>query len=123
MADIIGVSITQESVQVVPGESATIGVTVKNASNVVDVLYISVEGLDPSWYQLSVVQSSLFPGDEATGTEEIVVLMALASQILIVVGVAEVEEHQLHLVRPFGYDVADGQRMHHAWLGRVHWPR
>jgi len=68
MADIIGVSITQASVQVVPGESATIGITVKNASNVVDVLYIAVEGLDPSWYQLSVVQSSLFPGDEASGT-------------------------------------------------------
>ena len=68
MADIIRVAITQESVQVIPGESATIGITVQNASNVVDVLYIAVEGLDPSWYQLSVVQSSLFPGDQASGT-------------------------------------------------------
>ena len=68
MADIIGVSITQESVRVVPGESATIGISVKNGSNVVDVLYITVEGLDPSWYQLSVVQSSIFPGDQTTGT-------------------------------------------------------
>ena len=68
MADIIRVAITEESLQVIPGESATIGITVQNASNVVDVLYIAVEGLDPSWYQLSVVQSSLFPGDQATGT-------------------------------------------------------
>ena len=68
MADIIGVTITQENVQVIPGESATIGITVRNDSNVVDVLYIEVEGLDPSWYQLSVVQSSLFPGDQASGT-------------------------------------------------------
>ena len=68
MADLIGVALTQESVQVVPGESATIGITVQNDSNVVDVLYIAVEGLDPSWYQLSVVQSSLFPGDQASGT-------------------------------------------------------
>lgn len=68
MADIIRVAITEESVQVTPGESATIGITIQNASNVVDVLYIEVEGLDPSWYQLSVVQSSLFPGDQASGT-------------------------------------------------------
>lgn len=68
MADIIGVSITQESVQVVPGESTAIDITIKNNSNVVDVLYIAVEGLDPAWYQLSIVQSSLFPGDEASGT-------------------------------------------------------
>ena len=68
MAEFIGVTLTQDSVQVVPGESATIGITVRNDSNVVDVLYIAVEGLDPSWYQLSVVQSSLFPGDQASGT-------------------------------------------------------
>ncbi len=68
MADIIRVTITEDSLQVIPGESATIGITVQNGSNVVDVLYIAVEGLDPSWYQLSVVQSSLFPGDETTGT-------------------------------------------------------
>ena len=68
MADIIRVAITEDSVQVVPGESATIGITVQNDSNVVDVLYIAVEGLDPSWYQLSVVQTGLFPGDQASGT-------------------------------------------------------
>lgn len=68
MADIIRVELTQESVQVVPGESAAIGITVQNDSNVVDVLSIEVEGLDPSWYQLSVAQSSLFPGDQASGT-------------------------------------------------------
>ncbi len=68
MADFIGVTLSQDSVEVVPGESATINITVRNDSNVVDVLYIAVEGLDPSWYQLSVVQSSLFPGDQASGT-------------------------------------------------------
>ena len=51
MADIIGVTITQDSVQVVPGESFAIGITVRNDSNVVDVIYIAVEGLDPSWYR------------------------------------------------------------------------
>ena len=68
MADFIGVTLSQDSIEVVPGESATINITVRNDSNVVDVLYIAVEGLDPSWYQLSVVQSSLFPGDQASGT-------------------------------------------------------
>ena len=68
MARFIGVTLTQEIVHVIPGESAAIGITVQNDSNVVDVLYIEVEGLDPAWYQLSVVRSALFPGDQASGT-------------------------------------------------------
>ncbi|MDA1128143.1 MAG: hypothetical protein O2913_05525 [Chloroflexi bacterium] len=62
------VGLTQESVQVAPGESTEIGITVRNDSNVVDVLSIEIEGLDPSWFRLSVAQSSLFPGDQTSGT-------------------------------------------------------
>ena len=68
MSDNIGVSLSPENIQLNPGDSAEIAITVQNSSNVVDVFSLEVVGLDPSWYQLSLVQSSLFPGDKTECT-------------------------------------------------------
>ena len=68
MSDNIGVSLSPENIQLNPGDSAEIAITVQNSSNVVDVVSLEVVGLDPSWCQLSLMQSSLFPGDKAECT-------------------------------------------------------
>ena len=43
-------------------------VNVRNSSKTVDVLSIEVQGLDPSWFDLSVGSASLFPEDHFEST-------------------------------------------------------
>ena len=46
-----------------PGEKVETSVKVYNDSKIVDVYSIEVDGLDDSWYDLSLNSASLFPGD------------------------------------------------------------
>ena len=68
MPDNIEVSVIPQNIQLNPGDSAEIAITVQNSSNLVDVFSLEVVGLDSSWCQLSLVHSSLFPGDKAEST-------------------------------------------------------
>jgi len=51
-------------IQVGAGESAETSITIKNQSQIVDQFAVKVEGIDPSWWNLSTVSVSLFPGDQ-----------------------------------------------------------
>ena len=51
-----------------PGERVETAVTVQNDGNIVDVYSIEVEGLDDSWYELSLSSAALFPGDSFSST-------------------------------------------------------
>ena len=62
------VAIGQQFVRVLPGESVHTVVNVRNNSKIVDVLSIEVQGLDPSWCELSIGGASLFPGDNFDST-------------------------------------------------------
>ena len=62
-----------DSLQVKPGETTSAVITVHNASQVVDLFLIEVNGLDPSWFELSVSTSSLMPRDESSSTLTITV--------------------------------------------------
>lgn len=66
MADFIRVTLTPDHLQLAPGDGAQAVVAFQNASNVVDVFTVEVQGLDESWYQLSSSSASLFPGDSST---------------------------------------------------------
>jgi hypothetical protein len=50
--------------QVGAGESAETSITIKNQSQIVDQFAVKIEGIDPSWWNLSTVSVSLFPGDQ-----------------------------------------------------------
>jgi hypothetical protein len=64
MSEKIGVTLSPERIQVALGESATATVTIKNAGDVVEAYAITVAGMEPQWYSLSVSSISLFPGDQ-----------------------------------------------------------
>ncbi len=65
MAGRIELSLTPTSFPVEPGGAAVeAALLVRNAGSVVDQFLLRVEGLDPSWYTLSPMSVSLFPGDQ-----------------------------------------------------------
>ncbi len=64
MSDKIGVTLSLVTLEVNAGESVEFTATIHNRSQIVDQFTIGVEGLDPSWYDLSVSSVSLFPGDK-----------------------------------------------------------
>ena len=57
-----------DNFRVEPGETAEVVVTVQNAAHVVDSFLFEVDGLDSSWFNLSVSNRSLMPQDEGTST-------------------------------------------------------
>lgn len=59
------------SLKVLPGNYAEATIRVQNTSDVVDVLSVTIHGLDPSWVQLSTISFSLFPGDSGTSVLKI----------------------------------------------------
>ena len=63
MAYRIGLQLDGNSFSLAPGETAQIALTLTNTGSVVDEFLLSVEGLDPAWYTLSVGQIPLFPDD------------------------------------------------------------
>lgn len=68
MSETIVVAAEQDRIQVNPGEVVQTDITVQNLSVAVGVFSIAVEGLDPTWYNLSSTSVSLFPGDRTTTT-------------------------------------------------------
>ena len=64
MSEKIELSLSPDRLNVAPGESATATASIKNAGDVVEAYTITVEGMDPEWYTLSVSSISLFPGDQ-----------------------------------------------------------
>lgn len=59
-----------QALEIAPGESEGVGVSVQNAGNIVDVFTIEVSGVDPDWVVVSPASVSLFPGDTSSGTVE-----------------------------------------------------
>lgn len=55
-----------DTVQVAPGNTGAISVTVTNSSAVIDAYRVQVFGLDPSWVDIEPARLSLFPGDTAS---------------------------------------------------------
>ncbi len=51
-----------ETVDVVPGDSGTISVTITNTTSVIDAYRVQVFGLDPEWVTVDPPKLSLFPG-------------------------------------------------------------
>ena len=68
MSDFIRVTMAPDNLDINPGETAEVVITMQNASNVVDLFLIEVQGLDSSWFKLSVPNSSLMPRMEGTST-------------------------------------------------------
>ena len=68
MSDFIRVTMAPDNIDLSPGDTAEVVITMQNASNVVDLFLIEVQGLDSSWFKLSVPNSSLMPRDEGTST-------------------------------------------------------
>jgi hypothetical protein len=64
MSEDINVTLAPERLTVVPGESASATVTVRNSGNVVEAYSVVLEGIDPKWGTLDVSSTNLFPGDE-----------------------------------------------------------
>ena len=60
----IGVSLSATKLELAPGESAETTIIIRNQGQIVDDFILKVEGLDPTWWTLSVPSLSLFPGDE-----------------------------------------------------------
>ncbi|MCX6006934.1 MAG: hypothetical protein NTZ34_06695 [Chloroflexi bacterium] len=60
----IGVILGTTRLEVAAGSSAEISLTVRNLSQIVDHYIISIEGLDPTWWNISVPTFSLFPNDQ-----------------------------------------------------------
>ena len=68
MSDFIRVTMAPDNLHISPGDTAEFVITIQNASNVVDLFLIEVQGLDSSWFKLSVPNSSLMPRDEGSST-------------------------------------------------------
>ncbi|MFO8009707.1 MAG: hypothetical protein R6U89_02730 [Dehalococcoidia bacterium] len=52
------------SVTMLPGETVEIKANIRNLSQTVDQLVITVEGIDPTWYTIPVSSVALFPNDQ-----------------------------------------------------------
>ena len=57
----IGVSLLTTQLETKPGEQIETTVSVRNQSQIVDHFTIKVDGLDPTWWTLSIPTFSLFP--------------------------------------------------------------
>ena len=64
MSDKIGVTLSSTALEVNAGDSVEFTATIHNRSQIVDQFTIGLEGVDPTWYELSVASVSLFPGDK-----------------------------------------------------------
>ncbi|HEY90943.1 MAG TPA: hypothetical protein G4O07_03830, partial [Dehalococcoidia bacterium] len=64
MSEEINVTLAPERLTVVPGESASATVTVRNTGKVVEAYSVVLEGIDSKWGTLDVSSTNLFPGDE-----------------------------------------------------------
>lgn len=60
----IGLSLSSTKLEVAPGESVEVTVTIRNQSQIIDHFGIRIQGLDPTWWTLSTPSVSLFPGDQ-----------------------------------------------------------
>lgn len=60
----IGLSLSSTNLETVPGQSLETTIKIKNLSIIVDRFHIKVEGLDPTWWTLSIPTFACFPGDE-----------------------------------------------------------
>jgi len=60
----IGVTLGTTRIDVAAGGTAEISLIVRNLSQIVDHYIITIEGLDPTWWNLSVPTFSLFPNDQ-----------------------------------------------------------
>lgn len=67
MADNVRVTVKPDRLRLNPGESGEIDITITNVSNVVDVFYTELEGLDPSWIRLDIDAVSIMPNDVTNG--------------------------------------------------------
>ncbi len=66
MSDNIQVTLSPDRVVLGPGEKAEVTAEVRNLGNIVEVFFIEVQGIEASWYTISVSSVSLFPGDKQT---------------------------------------------------------
>ncbi len=60
----IGLSLSAASLETAPGQSVETTIRVRNRSLIVDRYRITVEGLDPTWWTLSMPTFTGFPNDE-----------------------------------------------------------
>jgi len=67
MADNVKVTVNPDRLRLNPGENGEIDITITNVSNVVDVFYTEMEGLDASWVRLDVDAVSIMPNDAING--------------------------------------------------------
>ena len=58
----IGVLVTPDHLELLPGGRAAVALTVTNHGSVVDQFVLSIDDLEPGWYTLDVAEVSLFPG-------------------------------------------------------------
>ncbi|MGH2345027.1 MAG: hypothetical protein ACRDG4_07350, partial [Chloroflexota bacterium] len=56
------------SVQISPGERATVAVTARNTTAIIDRYHFAVEDIPAEWCSLSTTNASLFPAAEETLT-------------------------------------------------------
>lgn len=63
MSESIGLTLSATKLETATGESVETTLTVRNLSLIVDRYLINVEGLDPTWWTLSIPSFSLFPRD------------------------------------------------------------
>ena len=72
-------SVKPTSLSILPGNHAEATIEVQNTSDVVDVLSLTIHGLDLSWVQLSTISFSLYPGDSVTSVLKVCVPKTAAS--------------------------------------------
>ena len=63
MSNSIGLTLSSARFETSAGESVEAKLTVRNLSLIVDRYTISVEGIDPTWWEISIPSFSLFPND------------------------------------------------------------
>src|SRR5947199_10311700 len=65
-SDRVGLVVTPDRLQLVPGASASVALQVTNRGPVVDQLFLTVEGIDLTWFSQSTAEVNLFPSAEGS---------------------------------------------------------
>lgn len=64
MSTNIGVNLFMTRLETTPGSVVETNITIINQSQIIDHYTLRIDGLDPTWWTLSVPTFSLFPGDK-----------------------------------------------------------
>jgi uncharacterized membrane protein YgcG len=66
MTSRVQITLDNSTLELAPGDTAVVAVTLTNVSAVVDSFVVTVEGLDPEWYSIQGERVGVFPGQSTS---------------------------------------------------------